>query len=169
MRWQEAAPCLQPMETAVCAGDEHYMKMALDEARAAVPQGEVPVGCVVVRDGRVLARAHNLRESLQDPTAHAEVLALREAAGQTGSWRLEGATVYVTVEPCAMCAGALVNARVERLVYGLADPKSGACGTLYDIPTDERLNHRLEVTGGVLADESRALLREFFAARRPEA
>jgi tRNA(adenine34) deaminase len=145
------------------------MKMALEEARAAVPQGEVPVGCVVVRDGRVLARAHNLRESLQDPTAHAEVLALREAAGQTGSWRLEGVTVYVTVEPCAMCAGALVNARVERLVYGLADPKSGACGTLYDIPTDERLNHRLKVTGGVLADESRALLREFFAARRPEA
>lgn len=152
----------------MCGDDERYMKMALEEARAAIPRGEVPVGCVVVRDGRVLARAHNLRESLQDPTAHAEVLALREAARRTGSWRLDGAEVYVTVEPCVMCAGALVNARVERLIYGLADSKSGACGTLYDIPTDERLNHRLRVTGGVLAERSLALLREFFAARRPE-
>ncbi|MFO7956375.1 MAG: tRNA adenosine(34) deaminase TadA [Candidatus Brocadiia bacterium] len=147
-------------------GDIRYMRMALQEAEAAFPQGEVPVGCAVVRNGRVLARAHNLRETLRDPTAHAEILALREAAESYGAWHLDGATVYVTVEPCCMCAGALVNARVERLVYGVADPKSGACESLFNIPEDERLNHRLEVRGGVLAEEALALLRRFFRTRR---
>jgi tRNA(adenine34) deaminase len=148
------------------AGDIHYMRMALREAEAAFPRGEVPVGCVVVRNGRVLARAHNLRETLKDPTAHAEILALREAAESYGAWHLDGTTVYVTVEPCCMCAGALVNARVERLVYGVADPKSGACESLFNIPEDEHLNHRLEVRGGVLAEEALALLRRFFRVRR---
>lgn len=146
--------------------DEFYMKLALAEARAAAEEGEVPVGCVIVRDGQVLARAHNLREKLADPTAHAEILALREAAQQAGSWRLDGADVYVTVEPCCMCAGALVNARVAGVVYGVTDPKSGACDTLYGIPRDERLNHRLEVRGGVLREEALALLRDFFTRRR---
>jgi tRNA(adenine34) deaminase len=146
--------------------DEDYMRLALDEARRAPAAGDVPVGCVVVHGERVVARAANMRESAQDPTAHAEILALRAAAEQLGTWRLEGATVYVTVEPCCMCAGALVNARVYRLVYGAAQPKSGACDSLYEIPRDERLNHRLEVLGGVLAAESRRLLREFFRARR---
>ncbi len=148
------------------ADDERYMRMALLEAEAAFPQGEVPVGCVVVRDGQVLARAHNLRETLKDPTAHAEILALRQAAERYGAWHLDGTTVYVTVEPCCMCAGSLVNARVERLVYGVADPKSGACESLFAIPEDERLNHRLGVRGGVLAPEALALLRRFFRERR---
>ncbi len=150
----------------VAGKDERYMELALAEARAAAREGEVPVGCVVVRDGRVCGRAHNLRETLADPTAHAEILALRGAAQQAGSWHLEGAVVYVTVEPCCMCAGALVNARVARVVYGVADPKSGACDSLYDIPRDERLNHRLEVRGGVLQERAVGLLRDFFSRRR---
>jgi len=147
-------------------GDVGYMQMALEEARRAAQQGEVPVGCVVVRDGAVLARAHNLRETLSDPTAHAEVLALRRAASALGTWRLEGVAVYCTVEPCCMCAGALVNARVARLVYGVADPKSGACGSVFDVPHERRLNHRFDVEGGVLAEEARRLLRRFFEPRR---
>ncbi len=142
------------------------MRLALAEAESAIAEGEVPVGCLIVRQGRIVARAHNLRESLNDPTAHAEILALRAAARSGGSWHLEGATAYVTVEPCCMCAGALVNARVERLVYGAADPKSGACESLFNVPQDRRLNHRLAVRGGVLADEAIALLRRFFEARR---
>ena len=146
--------------------DERYMRMALDEARQAVPSGDVPVGCIIVLEGNVIGRAHNLREALQDPTAHAEIVALRQAASAVGRWRLDGAVVYCTVEPCPMCAGALVNARVRRLVYGVTDPKSGACGSIFDILREPRLNHRVEVTGGVLADEALALLREFFEPRR---
>ena len=146
--------------------DEGFMKMALREAAAAAARGEVPVGTVIVRDGRVIGRAHNMRETLCDPTAHAEMIALTQAAEAMQAWRLEGAVVYVTLEPCCMCAGAMVLARVSRLVYGAADPKAGACGTLYNIVADERLNHRIEVTAGVMADESRALLQEFFARKR---
>jgi tRNA(adenine34) deaminase len=146
--------------------DERYMRLALEEARQAPERDEVPVGCVVVHEGRVIGRGHNQREFLADPTAHAEVVALRQAAAALGTWHLEGATAYVTVEPCCMCAGALVNARVGRLVYGVPQPKSGACESLYSIPQDPRLNHRLEVRAGVLAEESAALLRDFFRARR---
>lgn len=146
--------------------DEGFMRLALKEAENAVAGGDVPVGCVIVHEGRVIARAHNLREALQDPTAHAEVVALKQAAAALGRWRLDGATAYCTVEPCCMCAGALVNARVERLVYGVCDPKSGACGSVFDIPREPRLNHRLDVTGGVLADEALELLQRFFEPRR---
>ena len=148
------------------ADDERYMGLALEEARAAGAKGEVPVGCVVVHEGRVIGRGHNLRETLNDPTAHAEMVALRQAAAARGRWRLDGAEVFCTVEPCCMCAGALVNARVARLVYGLADAKSGGCGSVFDIAREPRLNHRLQVRGGVLADQSLALLREFFEPRR---
>ncbi|MHC4481258.1 MAG: tRNA adenosine(34) deaminase TadA [Planctomycetota bacterium] len=148
------------------APDEHYMRLALEEADSAAAAGEVPVGCVVVHGGTVIARAHNLRESLRDPTAHAEILALQQAAQILGQWRLEGVTVYCTVEPCCMCAGALVNARVARLVYGVSDPKSGACGTVFDVPAEPRLNHRLEVRGGVLAEEALEVLQRFFEPRR---
>lgn len=149
--------------------DERFMRMALREAEAAAAEGEVPVGAVIVKDGRILGRAHNLRETLSDPTAHAEILAITQASEALEAWRLEGAVVYVTLEPCPMCAGALVQARVKRLVYGAADPKAGACGTLYNIVCDERLNHRLEVTAGVLADEARELLQKFFKKKRANA
>lgn len=143
------------------------MGVALDEARRAARAGEVPVGAVVVSAaGERLAAAHNRRESDRDPLAHAEVLAIREAARRTGSWRLEGATLYVTLEPCAMCAGALVLSRVARLVYGAADAKAGYCGSLGDLVRDPRLNHRLEVVSGLLAEASGELLRSFFAGLR---
>lgn len=142
------------------------MRIALDEARLAAGKGEVPVGAVVVHDGRVVARAHNLRESTRDPLAHAEVLAIRMAAAVLGRWRLVGCTLVVTLEPCPMCAGAVVNARPERLVFGASDPRAGAVGSLMDIVRNERLNHRAEVVSGVLADESAALLKAFFAERR---
>ncbi len=142
------------------------MRMALEEARKASGMDEVPVGALVVKDDTVLARAHNLREALQDPTAHAEILAIREAAARLGSWRLEGATIYVTKEPCIMCAGAILNARVERAVYGCRDEKGGAVESLYRVLSDERLNHRVEVVTGVLAEESAELLREFFRRKR---
>jgi len=145
---------------------ESWMAEALEEARRAVEHADVPVGALVVRGGEVLARAHNRREVDQDPTAHAELLALRIAAKALGSWRLEGCTLYVTLEPCTMCAGALVLARLPRLVYGAVDPKAGAVGSLYDVPRDPRLNHRVEVTGGVEAEAAGELLRAFFAARR---
>jgi tRNA(adenine34) deaminase len=141
------------------------MREALAEAAQAARDGDVPVGAVVVRDGRVIGRGHNRRQATADPTAHAEILALREASGAVGNWRVEG-TLYVTQEPCPMCAGALVNARVARLVYGCFNPKAGAVATLYTIATDGRLNHRMQVTSGVLADECAALLREFFEALR---
>ena len=146
--------------------DERYMREALEEGRRAMAEDEVPVGAVVVRDGQVVARDHNRREQLQDPTAHAEMLALREAAREAGTWRLEEVVVYCTLEPCCMCAGALVNARIARVVYGLADPKSGACGSVMNVADEPTLNHRVEVTGGVLADESLQLMRTFFEARR---
>jgi tRNA(adenine34) deaminase len=142
------------------------MLEALAEARRAGEIGEVPIGAVVVRRGEVIGRGHNRREIEGDPLAHAELVAIREAAARVGGWRLEGCTMYVTLEPCAMCAGALVNSRVERLVYGAADPKTGYCGTLGNLVQDPRLNHRLEVTAGVLESESAALLRGFFASLR---
>ncbi|MBN2490016.1 MAG: nucleoside deaminase [Planctomycetes bacterium] len=142
------------------------MRAALREAERAAAEDEVPVGCVIVRHGRVVGRAHNQRERLKDPTAHAEMLALTQAAAAAGDWRLDGAAMYVTLEPCPMCAGALVLARLARLVFGAEDPKAGACGTLYDIVRDPRLNHRLEVVGGVLAEECGGLLRSFFAGHR---
>lgn len=147
--------------------DARLMREALAEARAALGTGDVPVGAVVVGpDGEVLARGRNAREATGDPTAHAEVLALRAAAERLGRWRLDGCTLVVTLEPCAMCAGAVVLARVPRLVLGAWDPKAGACGSVHDLVRDRRLNHRVEVVGGVLEDECGALLREFFAGRR---
>jgi len=139
---------------------------ALREAARAAEEDEVPVGAVVVHAGRIIGRGHNQRERLNDPTAHAEMLALTAASEARESWRLTGATMYVTLEPCPMCAGALVNARVDRLVFGATDPKAGACGTLYDIPRDGRLNHRMEVVPGVLAEEGGALLTDYFRAKR---
>jgi len=147
--------------------DETAMQLALDEARLAGEAGDVPVGAVVVLDGRIIGRGRNRREANQDPTAHAEVEALREAAREIGHWRVE-ATLVVTQEPCPMCAGALVNARVRRLVFGCLNPKAGAVHTLYQIVTDVRLNHRMDVTGGVLADECAELLRGFFQKLRAE-
>jgi tRNA(adenine34) deaminase len=146
--------------------DEQWMKAALKEAEIAYGLGEVPIGAVLVRDDQILASAHNLRETAHDPTAHAEVLVLRRAAEELGHWRLTGTTLYVTLEPCPMCAGALVNARISRLVFGAFDPKAGAAGSLLDLLRDERLNHRLAVDGGVLAEECGGLLRKFFAERR---
>ncbi len=142
------------------------MGVCLVLARRAGARGEIPVGATIVHEGRIVGRGWNLRETLADPTAHAEVVAIREAAARIGHWRLVDCTLYVTLEPCAMCAGALVNARVGRLVYGCADPKAGAVESLYEIPTDLRLNHRLSVTPGVRADECAELLRAFFRARR---
>jgi tRNA(adenine34) deaminase len=146
--------------------DTEAMALALVEAEAALVHGDVPVGAVAVLDGQVVASRHNEREAAQDPTAHAEVLALRDAAKAIGSWRLSDVTLVVTLEPCAMCAGALVSARVGRLVFGAPDPKAGACGSLYNLCSDPRLNHELPLTGGVLAERSAALLGAFFNARR---
>lgn len=148
------------------ADDERWMRRALDEARRAPAHGDVPVGCVVVRDGAVIAAARNERELRQDPTAHAEVLAIRDAALALGGWRLVGATVYVTLEPCPMCAGALLQARPERVVYAAPEPVSGAAGSALDVFRDPRLPTRIPVEGGVLAVESADLLRGFFADRR---
>ena len=142
------------------------MRVALEEARAAGAEGDVPVGAVVARGNEVVARAGNARERERDPTAHAEILALRQAARAVGSWHLEGCTLYVTLEPCAMCAGALVLARIDRLVLGAPDPKAGFAGSLGDIVRDGRLNHEVEVTVGVLAEECGEVLRAFFASRR---
>jgi tRNA(adenine34) deaminase len=146
--------------------DERMMTIALEEARVASSWGDVPIGAVVTRDDEVLARAGNAREREQDPTAHAEVLALRRAAQRLSTWRLEGCTLYVTLEPCAMCAGALVLARVDRLVFGAKDDKAGFAGSLGDLVGDPRLNHTVEVESGVLAEECGALLRAFFRERR---
>jgi tRNA(adenine34) deaminase len=143
-----------------------WMEQALEEARRALEHDDVPVGAVVVRDGEVLARAHNRREADADPSAHAELLALRAAARRLGSWRLDGCTLYVTLEPCTMCAGALVLARLPELVFGADDPKAGAVGSLYDVPRDERLNHRVAVTSGIMADDCGVLLKRFFRDRR---
>ena len=142
------------------------MREALVDARRAEALGEVPIGAVVVRDGRVIGRGHNLRESRGDPLAHAELEAIAEAARAVKGWRLSGCTLFVTLEPCAMCAGALVNGRVDRLVFGARDPKAGFCGSLGDLVRDPRLNHRLEVRAGVLEAESSRLLRDFFSGLR---
>ncbi len=146
--------------------DASFMEQALVEADAAAAHGDVPIGAVLVHDGRELARGRNRREADQDPTAHAELLALRAGAAALGTWRLTGCTLYVTLEPCAMCAGALVLARLERLVFAADDPKAGAVGALYDIPRDPRLNHQVEVVRGVAADAAGEQLRKFFADRR---
>jgi len=150
------------------ANDIERMRLALHEARGCLDAGDVPVGCVVVRlaDGEVVGAAGNARERLQDPTAHAEILALREASRATGSWRLDGHALYVTLEPCAMCAGATVLARIDRVVLGAADPKAGFAGSLGNLLDDDRLNHRVDVTDGVLAHECGELLRDFFRDRR---
>lgn len=146
--------------------DYDFMGLALEEARAAAAEGEAPIGAVVVCDGDVVSRARNRRERDTDPTAHAELIAVRAAARRLGRWRLSDCTVYVTLEPCPMCAGALVNARIGRLVYGAADPKAGAVGSLLDLSADARLNHRYPVTWGVRAEECGSLLKEFFRSIR---
>jgi tRNA(adenine34) deaminase len=146
--------------------DDYFMRLALREAEHGLEHEDVPIGAVVVRNGEVLAMAHNERELRQDPTAHAEVIALREAARASGGWRVLDAVIYVTLEPCAMCAGAIVLARVPRVVYGASDPKAGACGSVLDVLGEARLNHRPEVAGGLRAQECAELLSGFFASRR---
>lgn len=148
------------------AEDHEFMQLALGEARAAAAEDEVPIGAVIVRSGQVIASAHNQREQLRDPTAHAEMIAITQAAGALGDWRLAACTLYVTLEPCPMCAGATVLARLPRVVYGAADPKAGAAHSLYQLLNDARLNHRAEVTAGVLADECGAVLTRFFEQKR---
>jgi tRNA(adenine34) deaminase len=146
--------------------DERFMRRAIDAATIAEENGDVPIGCVIVHDGQIIARAYNQREQLQDPTAHAEIIALTQAASALESWRLHGCTLYVTLEPCSMCAGALVLARIDRLIFGCVDPKTGACGSLYNIVQDQRLNHHVAVTPGVLEDQCSQLLRDFFLKKR---
>jgi tRNA(adenine34) deaminase len=146
--------------------DEHFMRLAIREAERALEHADVPVGAVIVRDGEVAGIGHNERELRQDPTAHAELLAIREAARSLGSWRLLDCVLYVTLEPCAMCAGAIVLARLPRVIYGASDPKAGAAGSVLDVLGEPRLNHRPEVAAGLLADVSASLLRDFFGSRR---
>ena len=146
--------------------DEIFMRQALRQARLAGEDGEVPVGAVIVHNNQVIARGCNQRETLHDPTAHAEMIAITAAADHLRSWRLTGCSLYVTLEPCLMCSGAIYLGRIDRLIFGAEDPKAGACGSLYDIPKDVRLNHRASVTGGVLAVEAGQLLREFFQSLR---
>jgi tRNA(adenine34) deaminase len=148
------------------SGDDAFMRAAFREAAAALGHEDVPVGAVVVHDGRIIGRGRNQRQQLQDPTAHAEMIAITAAASHLSSWRLEDCTMYVTLEPCAMCAGALVLSRMPRLVFGTRDPKAGACGSLMNLCADPRLNHRVEIVEGVMADECSMILREFFALQR---
>ncbi len=147
---------------------EDYMRMALEEAKRAAAMGEAPIGAVIVQDGRVVGRGCNTTETDKDPTCHAEMNAIREAAGTLGGWRLPRCRMYVTLEPCSMCAGAIVLARIEELYIGTPDPKSGACGSLRDITGDERLNHRVRVTTGILQEECSSLLRDFFRQLRKD-
>ena len=158
MQYDPLANPLQP--------HERWMQAALAEAQSAFEAGEVPIGAVIVHQDRIIAAAGNQRESLNDPTAHAEMIAITQAAQALGSWRLLDCTLYVTLEPCPMCAGAIVQARVPRVYYGATDPKAGACHTLFQVTSDVRLNHQAVVIGGVLKDEARALLQEFFAQQR---
>jgi len=153
-------------ETAV--SDAKYMRSAIQQAEIAEQNGDVPIGAVIVHNGRIIAKAYNQREQLKDPTAHAEIIALTQAAAALETWRLNNCTMYVTLEPCPMCAGALVLARIDRLVYGCDDPKTGAVKSLYNIVQDDRLNHRLEVASGILADQCSAMLQNFFTHRRIE-
>ena len=148
--------------------DRRWMRAALDEAKRALASDDVPIGAVAVRQGLIIGRGHNRREADKDPTAHAEIIAIREAAAVLGMWRLEGVTLYCTLEPCAMCAGAMVLARLPRLVYGAADPKAGAAGSVIDITRHHRLNHRVQVEGGLFAEEAAELLRAFFRNLRAE-
>ncbi|HTK87914.1 MAG TPA: tRNA adenosine(34) deaminase TadA [Nitrospiraceae bacterium] len=148
--------------------DVEFMQMALDQARLAPALGEVPIAAVIVMDGQLLSQVHNFREVWQDPTAHAEVVAIREAATRLKTWRLTGTTMYVTIEPCSMCAGAIIQARVSRLVFGARDPKAGACGSVFNLPSERRLNHRVEVCGGVLELESQELMQTFFRRLRQD-
>ncbi len=152
----------------ITKNDEDFMRLAIAQAEIAEDNGDVPIGAVIIYESQIIGKAYNQREQLKDPTAHAEIIALTQAAAFLQSWRLDGCTMYVTLEPCPMCAGALVMARVDRLVYGCDDPKAGACKSLYNIVQDERLNHRLEVTSGILEDQCREQLQEFFARRRQE-
>jgi tRNA(adenine34) deaminase len=147
--------------------DQRFMRLAIEQAKIAEENGDVPIGAVIVYENQIIGKAYNQREQLKDPTAHAEIIALTQAAAFLESWRLNGCIMYVTLEPCPMCAGALVLARMDRLVYGCDDPKAGACKSLYNIIQDERLNHQLEVVSGVLADECSRLLQDFFEQRRP--
>jgi len=149
--------------------DERYMKSAINAAMIAEENGDVPIGAVIVHQGRIIAKAYNQREQLQDPTAHAEIIALTQAAAALESWRLNDCTMYVTLEPCPMCAGALVLARIDRLVFSCDDPKAGAIKSLYNIVQDKRLNHRLEITSGILAEECSAILTDFFGKKRNSA
>ncbi len=146
--------------------DYHYMELALQQAALAPHLGEVPIGAILVHDHNVIAVGHNYREISQDPTAHAEMIVIRKAAEWLHTWRLNETTLYVTLEPCPMCAGAIVQSRIARLVFGAWDPKAGACGSIFDIPAERRLNHRVQVMGGLLERESRELLQEFFRAKR---
>ncbi len=148
--------------------DQNFMKMAIDAACIAQENGDVPIGAVIVYENQIIAKAYNQREQLQDPTAHAEIIALTQAAVFRQNWHLHGCTIYVTLEPCCMCAGALVLARMDRLVYGCDDPKAGACKSLYNIVQDERLNHRVEITSGILAEDCSNILKGFFVERRTE-
>jgi tRNA(adenine34) deaminase len=148
--------------------DERFMRLAIEQAQIAEEHGDVPIGAIIVYENQIIGRAYNQREQLNDPTAHAEIIALTQAAAFLESWRLHGCTIYVTLEPCPMCAGALVLARLDRLVYGCDDPKTGAVKSLYTITTDERLNHRLEVISDVLEEPCRQQLQQFFARRRQE-
>lgn len=154
------------MEKTRAERDEFFMREAIKEAKKAWAKEEVPIGCVIVLNGEIIARAHNLRESKQLPTAHAEILAIEEACRKTGSWRLEGAELYVTLEPCPMCAGAIIMSRIKRVVYGASDPKGGCAGTFMNLLEDERFNHQSEVAPGVLADECGRLLTDFFQQLR---
>jgi tRNA(adenine34) deaminase len=163
----EAVRLPRTADTLLHVNDEQAMRLALSHAKGAFEHDDVPIGAVVTRDGEVLAAAGNERELRGDPTAHAELLALREAAERVGGWRLAGTTIHVTLEPCAMCAGAIVLARIDRVVYGAADPKAGAAGSVLDVLGERALNHHPEVVAGVLAEDSAALLRSFFAQRRP--
>jgi tRNA(adenine34) deaminase len=148
--------------------DERFMRAAIKAAAIAEENGDVPIGAVIVYENQIIGKAYNQREQLADPTAHAEIIALTQAAAAIGSWRLEGCRMYVTLEPCPMCAGALVLSRMDRLIFGCDDSKAGACKSLYNIVQDERLNHRLEVTSGVLREECSRLLQDFFQKRRTE-
>jgi tRNA(adenine34) deaminase len=146
--------------------DIYFMTIALEEAKKAFEKAEAPIGAIVVKDNEIISRGHNLRESLQDPTAHAELLAIRDAAAKLGRWRLTDCTVYVTLEPCAMCAGAMVLARIKRLVYGASDPKAGAVGSLMNVLSYEKLNHQVDVESGIMEKECGGILSDFFLSRR---
>jgi tRNA(adenine34) deaminase len=148
--------------------DQRYMRLAINQAAIAEENGDVPIGVVIVHENRIIAKAYNQRQQLNDPTAHAEIIALTQASEAIGSWRLHGCTIYVTLEPCPMCAGALVLARIDRLVFGTEDPKTGACGSLYNIVQDSRLNHQIEITSGILMEACKEQLQAFFQRRRLE-